>query len=220
MIVPFLNLQFLEIEHEVYILEDYNNLVDSQITHAIEQQKQKYKEILANKNDEIDKDIVRGEYWRMVDDVIGRLFRYPSVLMAWSVYERAIHGVALYLKNFLKKELFPRDIKGSDEFDRYIKYYRYILNFELFTSDAKEELNRLRLIRNFISHYNGCVELAENNKLQKIREIAAVDSRININIQYLEVSKEYLDGSVLLVKNEIINLICRVVKDPSLEKIF
>lgn len=212
-IIPKIDYRFVEIMYEVYVLEDYLGLVDQQISDAVVEQESKLKRSLSTSLNDIERDELYQRHRRMVDDVINRLFRYPLILMMWAVYERAINNVAIYLKERLNKKLIPRDIRGSDEFDKYIKYYDYILNYRLFTSECRKELNKLRIVRNFISHYNGCIDFAEENKIKQIREIVSDDLRFEIDSYYLEVTTKYLNESFALVKDEINNLIDRVKND-------
>ena len=107
------------------------------------------------------------EYDERIENLLPRFFRGPFLVALYAVYESAVTEVAQLIQQNLSQGISIKDLKG-DFLERAKKYYKHILNFDLYTEDKEwQGINMLAELRNAFAHVNGRMEML-NEKSRKM----------------------------------------------------
>lgn len=157
---------FLEIQHELYLLEEYIDVLDSQLDALIQKENKEYDEKIKSESDESERDILRQDYYEYTESTLIKFFRYPVIVTLWAVFESGVNFTANYVREKEKIALELKDIRGDDFLDQSKKYFSHILQFPHFYNNDKK-INELKILRNVIMHHNGQFKVIINKKNKK-----------------------------------------------------
>ena len=164
--------RLLEVESELYALEDHLNLIEGQMEKF--QRKERLRldtyirtEKLSSEDPEWHMAI--QEYDERIEFLLPRFFRGPFLVALYAVYESAVTEVAQLMQQSLSQGISLKDLKG-DFLERVKKYYKHILNFNLCTEDKEwQGINILTELRNAFAHVNGRMEMLKEKSRRKIK---------------------------------------------------
>lgn len=187
-IINNLDRRFDQIEYEFYLLETFMESVGNELEYIIDEE---------------------GEFEEVV---IPRLYYCPMLVILYSICEAAITEIAEIIQENQQYDVGINDMAGGF-LKRAARYYDKVLHINLFTTN--EDWNRLKdlqTIRHAIVHANGRIDYLEKDTRNKIMELTARSPEVEILVDYLTVTQEFLSESVSMMRNAIANLVTRVME--------
>ena len=159
-------LEIVEIEHELYALEDHIKLIESQIKRF--QRKERLRldthikiQRLSPEDPEWHEAI--QYYNERIEFLLPRFFRGPFLVALYAVYESAVTEIAQLMQKKMQQGISIKDLRGGF-LERAKKYYGYILKFDLCTEEKVwQRINMLAELRNAFAHVNGRIEMLNEN---------------------------------------------------------
>jgi hypothetical protein len=201
--------RFIEIEYEIWALQEYFATTERQLPVLIEQERKRIREELKNADDET-WDLVHQELYDLTENVLPRFFRAPIVVALWAIYESGTTEVANYLQKAGGHNLGLRDLKGKNTLDTARKYFDNILKFPLYTDESvKEQFEMLLILRNAIAHGNGRKDAVNENYWKKIQIWENEGKGISSVGDYLAFSSSFVEEMLKVVSNSLRDLIGR-----------
>jgi len=170
--IPAIDFRLLEIESELFALDDHLNLIEEHIRNkeAFEKLKlqQKLKKLNLTPSDpEWHEEQQNLDY--IVDFLLPRLFRGPFLISLYAVYESAVIEIAKHIQKQKEIAFSFNDQKGENFLNKAKKYYNEIIEFQLYPSEVVwERIEMLSVLRNSIAHANGRLEMVKKKIQEKI----------------------------------------------------
>jgi hypothetical protein len=164
--------RLLEVESELYALEDHLKLIESQLEQS--QRKERLRldtrirtQRLSPEDPEWHEAI--QHYYERIEFLLPRFFRGPFLVALYAVYESAVTEIAQIMQKKSLQGISIKDLRG-DFLKRAKKYYKHILNFDLYTEEkAWQRISMLAELRNAFAHVNGRMEMLNENSRTKIK---------------------------------------------------
>jgi hypothetical protein len=164
--------RLLEVESELYALEDHLNLIEGQMERIQRKERLRLDTYIRTKNlspDDPDWHNAIEEHDERIEFLLPRLFRGPFLVALYAVYESAVGEVAQLMQQSLPHGISIKDLKG-DFLERAKKYYKHILGFDLYTEDKEwQRIKMLAELRNAFAHVNGRMEMLNEKSKKLIR---------------------------------------------------
>lgn len=208
-----LDFRFVESYYELDALGEFLNVIENQLENVINQEKKRVEsEILSKKKDldEVELANIQQEFNDRVYELLPRFFRSPFLVTLWAISESAIIEVADYIQKQKNLPLSMRDIRGNNFLDQANKYFKYILEFELFNEVVYDRLEMLRILRNAIAHCNGRLEAIKNKEdLNKLKKWNKEEIGITLLINSIIFSESFLRETYEIVSTAINDLLDR-----------
>lgn len=206
-----IDFRFVEIEHELWALAEYNRTLESHLPTLKTQEQQRLQQRIRDQQlDESDASIEYQEHYHLIEDVLPRFFYSPVLVTLWAIYESAVTEIADYIKKQRKLALGVRDITGKNTFDRLQKYFDHYLGFPLVTTDqARERLQMLLALRNALAHANGRKDAVGREQWHKIEQWRKAHAGIITTHDNLMFAAEFVDETLALVGHSLRDLIER-----------
>jgi len=165
--------RLLEVEGELYALEDHLNLIEGQMEKFQMKERLKLDTYIRNEklsSDEPEWYIAKQEYDERIEILLPRFFRGPFLVALYAVYETAVTEIAQLIQKNLSQGISIKDLKGNF-LDRAKRYYKHILNFDLYTDDKEwQGIKMLAELRNSFAHVNGRMEMLNENSRKTIKK--------------------------------------------------
>jgi hypothetical protein len=212
-----LDFRFVELDYELWGLEQYRGILEEQVVY-LQSQKTAQAEARLKKEgltpDDPDYDLAMQELSELIHGVIPRFYRGPFLVALWGVFESGIEEVGRYIADKKHTPLRLSDIQGRSPKERCEKYFTHILNFDLgIDGDKWKQLEELRTIRNALAHCNGRISLLKKDARSQILCWVKDDRGIYIDFDFLILSKQYLETANLLIQQLLTDLIARAKAD-------
>lgn len=212
------DLQFVEIEYELWALGEYLNALEQQITFLTDQKRvQTYADLQTQKLDRHDPevDLAFQELSELTESVLPRYFRGPFLVTLWAVYEAAITQIATYLQGYEDQALALKDIRGHTFLERASKYFGHVVAVPLHSSDhVAARLEMLVVLRNAVAHGNGRLGAVNKEAQRKIEQWSQQNEGVSETNGFLLLSDEFLRNSCQLVDESLRDLLMRVRELP------
>lgn len=210
--------RFLDLGLELLALKDYATLVERELPVLAESARDRlFDDWLGPNADEQEIDWAQSAVTVFTEYELPRMLRSPILVQLWAIYESAANRVAHTLRERGNHSLTLRDINGRNDLDKLEKYFEHVLHFPLFNDEeTRNHLEMLRVLRNAISHSNGRIDDAfkerKKDDWRKIRNWAAADPGISLDVGYLDLSAEFVQRVLEKVGTSMDNLIDRALK--------
>jgi hypothetical protein len=210
-----IDFRFTDLEHEVWSIGKYREVLEEQLTLAKEQALQRAHDTESLENiSENDRGLAIARAYVLGEEVLPRFYRGPFLISLWAVFELAITEVAEYLAEKKGASLKLCDIKGRDQRDQWTKYYSYVAEYPLkFEEITWQRIEELRQIRNVLAHSNGRLDRLGDKARNKIEQWCAEDRGLLSHYDLLHISAEYVREAELLVSATLTSLVRRVKED-------
>ena len=154
-------------------------------------------------------DLLHQDYYYHVGVVLPRTLRSPFLVTLFTVYEAAVTEIARFIQKRQSQKLSLNDIREDNLLDRAKKYYEYVLQFELSTSNRSwERLTVLSDLRNAMAHANGRLDMVRSGVRSRILRREGVDDKFG----YMIVNGTFLRETFDLVKRDLEDLVDRCKK--------
>ena len=205
----WLDFRLLEIDLQLSTAKEQLVIIEEQI--AKSQQTAKFalkagleKLIPTEDDDEYEEQMLRYEHDYHVQTVLPRVYRDPFIVVLFAVYESAVTEIAELMQRQLGQQISINDLKGSF-LDRANKYYKNILHFELLNENERwKRLRVLSVVRNFIAHNNGRLDLARDSTRKVLRREGFIGE-----YGFISVGEEFLGEMFTVVTEEVKDLEAR-----------
>jgi hypothetical protein len=206
----YIDFRFVEIEYELWALQEYIRTLESQLPLLETQEQEKLRERIREQDyDESDANIEYQQYYDLIERMLPRFFRSPVLVTLWAIYESAIKEIASYIKEKQKCSLDIQDIRG-DTLGRTKKYYDHVLKFPLITSDQTwEYLEMLLVLRNALAHGNGRKDAIKNDTWKKIEKWQKAKTGVVVEDDYLIFTASFVQEAFTIVSDALRDLIQR-----------
>jgi hypothetical protein len=205
-----IDIRFVEIEIELDVLNEYRRGLEHQLPSIIRAETARLEVELAEIEDY---ERVSYEAWiaQFTERDLPRFFRSPILVALWAIFESSIRKIAGHLQKEGSHSLKPDDIRGTNDFDKYEKYYAHILEFPLVKAkEMRSNLQGLLLVRNAIAHTNGEVAMIKDSNLKKINEWSKTVQGISIQAGYLHFTADFVEKMISVVTAVLTDLVSRV----------
>src|SRR5215211_7083243 len=94
-----IDFRFVEIEHELWALAEYNRMLEAQLPALENQEQQRLQQRIRDQQlDESDASIEYQQHYDLIEHVLPRFFRGPVLVTLWAIYESAVNEIADYIK--------------------------------------------------------------------------------------------------------------------------
>jgi hypothetical protein len=207
-----LDFRFTDLEHEVWSIGKYREVLEEQLTLAKEQALQRVHD--AERQEDIgeeDRGLAIAQAYVLGEEVLPRFYRGPFLITLWAVFELAITEVADYLAEKKGASLKLSDIKGRDQREQWTKYYTHVIEYPLqFEEITWQRFKELRQIRNVLAHSNGRLD---DKTRRKIEPWCIENSGLLLHYDLLHISAEYVREAEMLVTTTLTSLVRRVKED-------
>lgn len=120
---------------ELYALEDHLQLIEAEIVHIQKDERLRVDEYIRKEGlcpDDPEWHAALQEYDHRIDFLLPRFFRGPFLVALYAVYESAVTEIARLIQGKMDQKITINDIKG-DFLERAKKYYKHILEFDLYS---------------------------------------------------------------------------------------
>jgi len=142
--------------------------------------------------------------------VVPRYYRGPFIITLWSMLESGVEEVARHVAARKAIDLQLSDIRGRTNRERWEKYFTKVLHWDLTFDQAMwQQFEELYELRNAFAHANGRVDRLTEGAKDKIQRWAQEKRGIDIKLDMIFPSEEYVRGAVNLVQAELLKLIRR-----------
>ena len=117
----------------------------------------------------VEVEIASQEYeWRIND--LPLFLRGPFLVSLYAVYESVVTEIAKLIRNKQSQKKKIDDLRGNF-LDRAKKYYKHILQFDLYSNEkAWQQIRMLSDLRNAFAHANGRVDRLKKKSKKKIKQ--------------------------------------------------
>jgi hypothetical protein len=210
-----LDFRLIEIESELFVLDDHLNLIEEQIRNkeSFERMKsqQKIKKLNLNPDDpEWHEEQQKLDY--LVDFLLPRLFRGPFLISLYAVFESAVTEIASLIQKQKRITISINDLRG-DFLDRAKKYFKDIVDFQLLSDKlAWDRITILSVLRNAIAHANGRIEMLNKETKQKITNLEKHKVGISSIYGFIVFEEGFLRDTLRLVSASLNDLVERYKK--------
>jgi len=183
-----LNIDFrlFDVSLELHALQDYLETMEKQIVHIQESERIILDETIMGQNISPDNPewlFEHQAYDHRINFLLPRFFRGPFLVSLYAVYESAVTEISRHIQNSLCLSVSINDIRGDNFLSCANKYYKHILDFDLFCDNsAWHQIIMLSEIRNAIAHTNGRVEMLREKARKQILEWEK--NKIGIELQW------------------------------------
>lgn len=216
-----IDFRFVEIEAELWALRQFLSVVEDQITSLIDEDARRLHAANADLEwEDPSFGAERQEHDIRSTRVFPRFMRNPFLVALWACYESGVEEVAAELLRKKGKGLRLRDIRGENWLECAVTYFAEVHGWQLESDPGLlEAIRDLLVVRNCVAHANGQVRSIPENKLKKLRAVAARQRGVAIDDGLIVTTPEYLAGAFAAVDSSLSSLVTAVRGDPSVRKI-
>jgi len=204
-----IDLRFLDISLELMILEEYLDILDSQLADLIKRERDKiWRDVDPSLKDDEEAALFRQHY---LDEGISLRFLTAAALVGtWAEYEAGVTRLAGYLAQARGLKIQITHLKGAF-LEAAQRYFDEALRFPLHASGTDwDRLKDLGTVRHALAHANGRLDDIELGKRRRIEELAKRDGNLIVREGYLIVSRKYTRDALGYVKTLLEDLSSRV----------
>ena len=207
---PTLDFRLIEIELELFALEDHLNLIEQQIRN-----KEAFEKIKSRQNikklsltpEDPEWYAEQQELDYILEFLIPRFFRGPFLVSLYAVYESAIIEIAKLIQKKRGTSISINDIKG-DFFERANKYYKDVIDFPLYSDDeAWQRIKMFSVLRHAIAHANGRIEMLNDKTKQSIANLEKQKVGVSSMSGFVIIEERFLKDTLGLIRESLNNLV-------------
>ena len=191
--------RLVETLFELSALEKHLKLVEEQLKHSAQLDKQGLEEILEKYGltpDDVDWHWETDEYSRNVGFVYPMVLRNSFLVSLYSTTESATTEIARLIQKKKAQKVALDNIRRGGFLDRAKKYYKQIPDFNLCENNQTwERLRILAGLRNAIVHANGRLEMANKKNRNQINKWIKLDMGIECRHGYILVSEQFVQDT-------------------------
>jgi len=207
--------RLLEVESELYALEDHLKLIEGQIEELQRKERLRLDTYIRTEKlspDEPEWHMAIQEYEEYIELLLPRFFRGSYLVALYAVYESAVTEVAQLMKQSLLQDISIKDRKG-DFLKRAKIYYKDMLKFDLYTEDKEwQVIGMLAELRNSFAHVNGRMEMLNEKSKIKIKNWEKEKKGIITYSGYIVCDAKIVAEIFQNVRNSLKNLLDRYKK--------
>lgn len=212
-LIPDLDFRLFEIDSELFVLDYHLNLIESQIKNKENIERMALEERIKKRGltrTDLDWQIEHYEVDRITDFLLPRFFRSPFLISLFAVYESAVIEIAKLLQTQKRIKLSIKDQKGINFLDKAKKYYKQIIDFQLYSDKAAwERIIILSKVRNAIAHANGRIEMLKPKAQENIKTWENQNIGISSMSGFVVIKESFLRDTLRLVSASLYDLVER-----------
>jgi hypothetical protein len=185
--------RLLDVSLELHALEDHLEIIENHIMQLTESEFTKFNDFVRAENltpDDADWDLARQERDHRIEFLFPRFFRGPFLVALYAVFEAAVIEISRLIQSKNNQQISINDLRG-DFLEKAIKYYKNILQFDLYANKEWEQINMLSELRNAIAHTNGRIDMLKKESQKKILKWEKQNDGISTYYNFLVVDAEY-----------------------------
>jgi hypothetical protein len=194
---------------ELLILEDYLDILDSQLPGLIQRERDKIWEKVDLENQyAADGAAFRQHY---LDEGISIRFLTAAALIGiWAEYEACVTKLSEYLRSARGLSLELKHLKGGF-LEAAKRYYEGVLRFPLHGPDTDwGRLDAIATVRHALAHANGRMVDVERYKRKKIEALISDGASLIVRDEYLIVTRKYARDAFTFINALLTDLASRV----------
>jgi len=207
-----IDFRFINIEYEIWGINEYLKILEDSLKYHKEQYPVKVKKQLIKKGYEVDDPEVDIEFQKVdsiVEDILPRTFRNSFIIILWSFYESSSKKICNYFYNETYTGKKIDNMKGN--FPKRIQHY---INKELdisvdIDSDQWEKIEKLYSLRNAFVHGHGQQKYVNKNEWNKILEWSKEEKGIDIKHGKILLSPNFIHDMYEMIKRHLSKLISK-----------
>ena len=163
--------RLLEVTGELYALDEHLKLIENQMKHIKKKERLKLVSYIRSEGispDTADWALANDEFNYLIETLLPRFFRGSFLVAFYAVYESGVIEIARLIQRKQSQSISMDDLKG-DFLNRAKKYFKHVLNFDLYVKDNEwEKVNILSELRNAFAHANGRMEMLKQKSRENI----------------------------------------------------
>ncbi len=212
------DLRFLEVKGEFTDLRTLFDLIKAQLPVVIENHE---KEIRKDIEEFGEEGSVQSDYQNMMETFheeyksiyIPRYYYNPMIQILYAICEASIRDIAEYCRNKFKCKLKLDELSGGFE-KRSDRYFLKVLGmgFLFKKADHSQRFKVVYSLRNAIAHANGRLEMLISDNKKAVQKYAKSEDGVEIKEGCLIISEKFVDESIRLMEEAILDLIKRIPK--------
>ena len=204
--------RLFDVSMELYALEEHYKLIEKQILHLNQIEKKALAEYREKENlipEDADWDIARQEFDHKVEFLLPRFFWGPFIVSLYAVFETSVMEIAILMQKNMNQGIAINDLRG-DFLEKAKKYYKYILNFELYNNENHwQHIRFLTDIRHAIAHANGRMDRLKGKIKKKIIKLEKQNIGVSTYYNYALVDSHFSWKAFSAVKSILEDLVDR-----------
>ena len=201
--------RFVEFDVELGVLEEYLNLVESELPDIVAKRRRHVQESFEG----LDEVEILQKDWGLEelisDGVVTRYITAAAVVASWAVYESAVKMVADYLAEVRHLSRHMDDIRKGFQ-KRAKQYFAQTLKIRLHSGADEQRLGELYFVRNALAHANG--QLDSVDEREGLEAFVKTRGDLDVVGGTVIVSLEFARYALELVTRVLNDLVDRVEK--------
>ena len=168
-----LDFRLLGAETELEMLAEHLQIIENHIERIQKKERREFdrkvEEIKKARDYLVEVEIASQEYELRIND-LPLFFRGPFLVSLYAVYESVVTEIADLIRDKQSQQIRIDDLRGNF-LDRAKKYYKHILQFDLYSNEkAWQQIRMLSDLRNAFAHANGRVDRLKKKSKKKIKQ--------------------------------------------------
>lgn len=190
-----IDFRFVEIDYELWALGQYLEIIERNIPHLSQSERQRILGQMTSGADFAEFDLLSQEADQIEEDVIPRHLRGSFVVVLWAVFEGAVITVAKYAQQAENFRLGLSDLRGGFS-DRARKYFAYGLEFTLVQDNANwEALRALETVRHVVAHTNSRIAELDESSRARLSALSGSGIRIKEDRDFMVIEASFCRSS-------------------------
>ena len=210
-----LDFRLLEVSLDINALDEYYKLIKDQITTLIDSEKRSLNEKLKKERltpDDPEWTFYRQEYEYKAEFLLPRFFWGSFIVHVYAVFEISIIEISRLIRKKLNINIDINELKG-DFPERAKKYFKNILNFELYSDNsAWQKIRTLADVRHVIAHANGRIDMLNDKSKKRIKSLERENKGISSYDDYVLIESHFAWETFMAVKSILEDLVKRYKK--------
>lgn len=186
-ILSHIDFRLLDASLELHALEDHLQRIESHMKDFQETKRRKIETQIREEglcSDDPEWHIAWQGYDYCIDQ-LPRFFRGPFLVILYAVYESIVTEISRLIQTKQSQKIAINDLRG-DFLERAKKYYKHILQFELYSEEEIwEQVKMLSELRNAFAHANGRLDILNEKSKKKIEEWSQQNIGISTDSYYV-----------------------------------
>ncbi len=205
------DLRFVEIPYELWVLRQHLRVLEPQIDGLRTQYRTELEEWRRSKDwdPECDHEM-ESEVEDLSRDVLPRLLRHSFIVSTWAVYEGGVFEIAQYLAKHRGARLKLKDIRAEGFLAQAQLYFDSVLTLPLDPDHERlRALDTLLKVRNAIAHGHGRKGVVKASTWDTLEKMATAGDGVAISHGYIIVGPELTRELFVAVDESLTDLMAR-----------
>lgn len=201
----------IDIGYELWAVRAYIDALEQHLPHVQDQTRLRSEAQLARRSHSLEREEISAHYDEIdevVERIIPRFFRGPSIVTLWALYESSLSDLASYAQKREGAKLGLKDIRAHNFREQTEKYFSSVLGWELYPSpNLRQRIMTIQELRQLFAHDNGRLASLSKDKMAKLKHLIDNTSGVEIDGDFLNLSPDFLRDSLQAVDSVVTTMI-------------